>query len=165
MADRKAGRTGRAGWTAARALRWLLGAAGLVLMGAGLRLLAVATRPGDPQEVAVWLGSLVLIHDLLLVPLVLGAGMVLHGLLGTGPGWAVLRAGLVVAGSVTLVAAPALLRPGTVRNPTALPLDYPRNWLLVTGTVLAVSVAVSVAVRAWRRLRTARRGRPAVPHL
>ncbi|SFC83919.1 hypothetical protein [Streptomyces aidingensis] len=146
--------------TAARVLRLLLGAAGLVLMGTGLRLLAVETTPGDPQRVAVWLGGVVLVHDLLLVPLVLAAGLVLGGLLGGGPGRGVLRAGLVTAGSVTLVAAPALLRPGAVNNPTALPLDYPRNWALVTGAVLLAAVAAGV----WRRLRAAaRRGRPAAP--
>ncbi|THA83011.1 hypothetical protein E6U81_18515 [Streptomyces sp. A0592] len=102
----------------------------------------------EPWRIAVWLGATVLVHDGFVVPFVLGvaalcaaAGLRLRG---------VPRAALVVAGSLTAIALPPLLRPGSVANPTVLPLDYPRNWLLAMAAVALLTVA-HAAVRSLVR--------------
>jgi hypothetical protein len=123
-------------------MRTVLGAAGLALMGLGLYLLVTG---GQFKDVALWLAGAVVLHDLLIAPLVLAAGLLLALL----PARGLLRGALVTAGCLTAIALPVLLAPGTPRNPSVLPLDYPRNWLLS----LAAVAAVTGAVLAGRRLR------------
>lgn len=152
------------------ALRWLLGTAGMVLLGTGGWILATETREDTVPQVLVWLASAAAIHDGVLAPLVLLAGLALRRPYrdaygkgdgsgagsGSGSGYGVLRGGLIVGGCLTLIALPLLLRQGHGRNPTALPLDYATNWKLL----LAVTVAVTLALLAVRRLRgSARRPR------
>ncbi|MFJ8141483.1 hypothetical protein [Streptomyces sp. NPDC096013] len=119
--------------------RVLLGAAGLALMGVGASLLADVR---DLTGVLVWLGGAVVLHDGLIGPLVLLAGLALvrGGARGT------VRGALVVAGALTVVALPVLLRPGRRANASVLPLDYPRNWLIAMAAVGAVT-ALALAVR------------------
>ncbi|GAB7102457.1 hypothetical protein JCM4814A_07710 [Streptomyces phaeofaciens JCM 4814] len=127
--------------------RLLAGAAGAALMGVGVSLLLDVR---DLTDVVVWLGGAVVLHDALIAPAVLLAGLVLvrGGLRGP------VRAALIVAGSLTVVALPVLLRPGPRANSSVLPLDYPRNWLIALAAVAAVT-ALSTAAR-----RRARRRRP-----
>lgn len=56
--------------------------------------------------------------------------------------------------ALTLVALPPLLRPGPRANPSVLPLDYPRNWLITLAAVAAVTVVYAAA----RAVLRARRG-------
>jgi hypothetical protein len=126
--------------------RWLLAVGGLVVMGAGVRLLVVETNPETPGQVAAWLAGAVVVHDLLLAPLVLAVGLALRSLPFRGPA----RGGLLVAGCLTLVALPPLLRPGTPRNPTVLPLDYGRHLTLLLAVVAAGAVAVALVSRLGR---------------
>ena len=130
-----------------RVTRLLTGAAGAALMGVGVSLLLDVR---DPTDVVVWLCGAVVLHDALIAPAVLLAGLVLvrGGLRGP------VRAALIVAGSLTVVALPVLLRPGPRANSSVLPLDYPRNWLIALAAVAAVT-ALSTAAR-----RRARRRRP-----
>ncbi|MEU9037321.1 hypothetical protein AB0D45_20810 [Streptomyces sp. NPDC048352] len=115
--------------------RYALGALGLLLIGIGGRL--VAGLP-DPLGVLVWLGGALVLHDGVIAPLVLGAGL----LVAAGPGRGVVRGALVTGGALVLVTLPALLRPGTPVNPSALPLPYGRNLLLVlAGVGLAAGAA------------------------
>jgi hypothetical protein len=139
-----------------RLVRLLLGGAGVLTALAGVRLLVVDTPSGTVFPVATWLAGAVALHDLLLAPLVLLAALALRGPLA-GRGRGALRAGLLVAWALTLVALPVLLRPGAPRNATALPLDYPRNWALLVAAVLLVTVA------AWW-WRSSRKGRPDAVH-
>ncbi|MEU6863338.1 hypothetical protein ABZ924_08710 [Streptomyces sp. NPDC046876] len=125
--------------------RHAVGAFGLVLAGWGGWLLL---RQPEPWRIAVWLGGAVVVHDALVAPLVLAiaalaaaAGLRLRG---------ALRGALVVAGSLTAIALPPLLRPGGVANPTVLPLPYLRNWLLAMAAV-ALLTAACAGVRAVRR--------------
>jgi hypothetical protein len=113
--------------------RVLVGVAGVVLMGVGASLL---TDVRDLTGVLVWLGGAVVLHDALIAPLVLLAGLVLVRSGVRGP----VRGALVVAGALTVVALPVLLRPGPRANASVLPLDYPRNWLVAMACVAAVSV-------------------------
>ncbi|WP_406430913.1 hypothetical protein OHB00_03005 [Streptomyces sp. NBC_00631] len=119
--------------------RVLVGAVGVALMGVGASLL---TDVRDLTGVLVWLGGAVVLHDALIAPLVLLAGLVLVRGRVRGP----VRGALVVAGALTVVALPVLLRPGPRANASVLPLDYPRNWLIAMAVVIAVT-ALALAAR------------------
>ncbi|MGW7463528.1 hypothetical protein ACWGJT_02205 [Streptomyces xantholiticus] len=130
--------------------RLLLGAAGIALMTVGLSLLVT---DGQFRDVALWLAGAVVLHDLLIAPLVLVIGLLPAFL----PARGLLRGALVTGGCLTVIALPVLLAPGTPRNPSVLPLDYPRNWLLSLAAVAAVTGAVPTG--RWLRARWARRAR------
>ncbi|MEU7510700.1 hypothetical protein AB0B13_01635 [Streptomyces sp. NPDC042898] len=130
--------------------RYVLGGCGIVLMAFGGAL--VLEQP-EPWRVGVWLAAGIVVHDGLIAPLVFAiaalvaaAGLRLRG---------VPRAALIVAGSLTAIAMPPLLRPEGAANATVLPLDYAGNWLLAMAAVAVITVAY-VGVRACLR-RAARR--------
>lgn len=128
-------------------MRALVGGAGIAvgLYGAWLLL----TREDDLLAVATWLVVGVLLHDgvLALLTIVLG-GLAVR--LAPAPARAPLVVGLVVLGSVTLLAVPVLGRFGArPDNPTLLDRDYTAGWL-----VLAALVAVAVVVASLVRSRT-----------
>ncbi|MEU7641313.1 MULTISPECIES: hypothetical protein [unclassified Streptomyces] len=129
--------------------RMLTGVAGLALMGVGASLLLDVR---DLTDVLVWLGGAVVLHDALIAPLVLLVGLVLVRGRARGP----VRGALLVAGALTAVALPVLLRPGKPANSSVLPLDYPRNWLLTLVAVATVTALVSAA----RGIRRSRRRPP-----
>jgi hypothetical protein len=120
-----------------KALRALIGAGGLVLMGVGVSLLLDVR---DLTDVLIWLGGAVVLHDALIAPLVLLVGLVVVRGGVRGP----VRGGLLVAGALTAVALPVLLRPGPRANSSVLPLDYSRNWLLLLAAVATVTALVLV---------------------
>ncbi|MET8945815.1 hypothetical protein ABZX30_20080 [Streptomyces sp. NPDC004542] len=126
-------------------LRAVTGAAGAALLGMGVSLL-LGVR--DLTDVLVWLGGAVVLHDVLVAPLVLLVGLVLPRGGVRGP----VRGALLVAGALTVVALPPLLRPGPRGNPSVLPLDYPRDWLLAL-VAAATATAVLVTARGVRRMR------------
>ncbi|MCX4803829.1 hypothetical protein OG594_19620 [Streptomyces sp. NBC_01214] len=139
------------------AFRYAVGGFGLVVMAFGGFLLVVEP---EPWRIALWLAGGVLVHDGLVAPLVIAVGA-----LGAAAGVrlrGVPRAALVVAGSLTVIALPPLLRPGGVANASVLPLDYPRNWLLAMAAI-GVLAAAHAGARAWARAR-ARRRRAALRH-
>ncbi|MFF9011473.1 hypothetical protein ACF09C_00655 [Streptomyces sp. NPDC014870] len=127
-------------------VRYAVGALGVGLMGLGAVLVV---RTGTVGEVLLWLAGAIVLHDGLIAPLVRGVGL----LLAAVPARGVLRGGLVVAGSLTLIALPLLLRPGSAPNPTALPLDYLRNWLVLMGVVAVGTGALLGARRLAQRRR------------
>lgn len=148
-------------------MRQIVGVAGLLMIALGGWLLSGV---GDPTGAAVWLAGSVVLHDGLIAPLVLLAGLAV----ARGPAPRVVRAALVVGGCLTTVALPVLLRPGTPANSSVLPLDYLANWLILLGITAAAAVAYAVVRRtggpapAMRRIRSIRwRGhdgeRPAPP--
>nr|WP_236070597.1 hypothetical protein [Streptomyces polyasparticus] len=123
-------------------MRTVLGALGVAGMGLGVWLL-LGVR--DPVDVAVWLAGAIVLHDGLIAPLVLAAGLFVGGLRARG----VVRAVLIVAGALTMIALPPLLRPGAPANSSVLPLDYLRNWLWAMAALGAV--AVGAGVLGWAR--------------
>jgi hypothetical protein len=135
-------------WPAA--LRWGLGAAGLAALGYGTSTLLTDPQVGDWQGVAEWLVFAVLLHDGVLAPAVLLLGAAVGA-----RGRRRLRWVFLLAGSLTAVALPVLLRPRPTANPSVLPLDYVRGWALSLGTV----VVLAVAWAAGRRLRRLGSGR------
>ncbi|KOU67001.1 hypothetical protein ACFWHQ_22940 [Streptomyces sp. NPDC060334] len=130
--------------------RYVLGALGLALTAWGGLLLV---RQPEPWRIALWLAGAVVVHDGFLAPLVMAVaaltaavGLRLRG---------VPRAALIVAGSLTAIALPPLLRPGAVANATVLPLDYLRNWLLTMAAITVLTLLYTGTRAALRR--TARR--------
>ncbi|WP_019981203.1 MULTISPECIES: hypothetical protein [unclassified Streptomyces] len=167
-ADEKGGNTSRG--AGAGPVRVLAGAAGVALMGTGVSLLLDVR---DLTGVLVWLGAALAVHDVLIAPLVLLAGLAVTrvgargargGVRGTCGGVRGARGGvrgpvrgaLLVAGALTAVALPPLLRPGAPANSSVLPLDYLRNWLLALAAVAAVTTAL-IAVRHFARRHFVRR--------
>lgn len=126
-------------------VRWVVGALGVALMGFGL-VLVIGTD--DLRNVAVWMGGAIVLHDVLIAPLTLGVGLLLGGVRARGT----VRGALIVAGCLTLVALPVLLRPGSPANSSVLPLDYVRGWLVALGAVALVTGAL-LGVRVLRRQR------------
>ncbi|WP_420082175.1 hypothetical protein ACN6AT_34840 [Streptomyces sp. JL4002] len=103
----------------------------------------------EPWRIAVWLGGAVVVHDGFVAPLVFAVGA-----LAAAAGLrlrAVPRAALIVAGSLTAIALPPLLRPGPAANPTVLPLDYLRNWLLAMAAIALFTVLHAVLRSLTRR--------------
>lgn len=126
-----------------KTLRWILGGAGLLLIAIGGRLLSVLP---DPLDVMVWLGGALVLHDGVIAPLVLAAGL----LVAAAPARGVVRGALLTAGVLVLVTLPLLLRPGAPPNPSALPLPYGRNLAFVLGAVVVAAAAVALAGRRKR---------------
>jgi hypothetical protein len=107
----------------------------------------------------LWLGGAVLADDFLLIPLTVAAGWVLtRWAMGPDHHRAVttVRTTLLYVGVTTLVVIPLLIRQGKGVNPTVLPRDYLRDWLLLEATIVLIGVLVLAIQR--RRL-TFRRSR------
>jgi hypothetical protein len=127
-----------------RAARGILGALGVLvgLFGAWLLL----SRQDTDQLVgaATWLAGGVVLHDFVLTPIVLAVAWLGSRLLPR-PMSAPAVVGLVVLGSVTLLALPVLGRFGErPDNATLLDRDYTVGWLVVAGLTL-----VGVAIGTW----------------
>ncbi len=147
---------GRVGTGAVRAA---VGAVGVAAMFYAAWLVLTGGVATDPVSVATWLAGSVIAHDLVLAPAVIALGWLMARALPR-PAQGPLQVGALVAGSVALVSAPLWLRPllGPVSraNPSANPLDYPRNLGLVLA-VIATAVAVTLAVGRLRAARDRRR--------
>jgi hypothetical protein len=132
-------------------VRRLLVAAGVVLIGVGLRGSAFAPDTA-PVRVAVLLVLAVVLHDLVLAPAVVAVGAVLRHVPGRVRG--VLQAAGLVGGSVVLVAVPVLVGAGRrADNASVLPRDYVSGLWLVLLVVVATAALLGVlsAVRERRR--------------
>ena len=134
--------------------RLLIGLLGVAVTAYGAWLLLAEDLP-DLVHTAIWLVAGVVIHDFVLVPLSLLAGWIAARLLPPRPrGPAV--AGLIVLGTLTLLAVPVLGGWGAnTDNPTILDRDYLAGWSVVAA-VIGLVVVTSVLVPG----RTRRRGRP-----
>lgn len=147
------GAAGPAG-SAGLAGRVALGALGVGLAAYGGWLLV--SRGSDLLAVVTWLVGGAVLHDAVLVPVALLAGLVVSRWLpwaARGP----VAVGLVVLGSVTLLAAPVLGRFGAREdNPTLLDRDYTAGWCALAGlAVLGVAGATIVRARRGRQRRLA----------
>jgi hypothetical protein len=142
-----------------RGARAALGALGVGSGLWGLRLLLQSLSVDALVRLPLWLGGAVLADDFFLVPLTIGAGWLLTRW-SVGPDHhrtvTTVRTTLLYVGLTTLVAIPLLIRQGKGVNPTVLPRDYWRDWLLLEATIVLIGVLVLVVQR--RRL-TFRRSR------
>lgn len=127
-----------------RTSRLLLLVTGLLLATWGAWKL-VAFELLDLRAVALWLAGGVFAHDALIAPLTLGLALAARAL----PRWwrAPAAVGLLVLGSVTLLAIPVLGRFGAkADNPTVVDRNYLLGWAL-----LATITVVAIAATGWRR--------------
>ena len=136
------------------AARLVLGALGVLagLYGA-VRMLQTGT---DNVVAAVWwLAGGVAVHDAVLAPLVIVlVALGLRVLPVVARPWT--AAAAVVVGTLTVTAVPVLGRFGArPDNPTLLPRDYVRNWLVIVALVVAVAAVLAV-VHAARGRRVSR---------
>lgn len=136
--------------TGVRGWRIGLGVLGIVAVGYGGWGVLTGGVATDWPVTAGWLLAGVLLHDLVLVPVVALAGWSVTRLVrpAVRP---VVRAGLLVAALVTVVALPVVSGRGDAANPSSTPLDYPRNLALVLLAVAVITTAL--AVRRRRRVR------------
>ena len=132
-------------------LQWTLVATGSVLCSFGL-LGSIFGDRTDPVRVAVLVVLAAVTHDLLLVPVVLAAGLVLRRV----PEWvrAPLQGSLLICAVVVLASVPVLGRFGArPDNPSLLPRDYPAGLAVTLGLVLLAGGGLTV-LRWVRRRRT-----------
>ena len=97
----------------------------------------------DLVVLGLWLVAAVVIHDLVVAPLTVGAGVVLTRLPARGRRY--VQSGLVAGALVTVVAVPLIMRQDT--QPPAesiLMRDYSADLALLLGLVAAVSLLVYV---------------------
>ncbi|WP_396454692.1 hypothetical protein [Actinomadura sp.] len=124
-------------------------AAGLALIGAGLRGIAAEV---PAARWAAWFAGAAVLHDGVLVPAVLAAGLATGRLPAAYR--RIARAALIVAGCVTAVALPLVLGYGRrADEPSRLPLPYGRNLAIVLAAVTAAAAAAAAV-----RLLAGRRG-------
>lgn len=129
--------------------------AALIAIGIGFGLWGVwlmlqALEPPQLIRLPLWLGGAVLADDAFLVPITVGAGwLVTRWSIGPGHHRTVgaVRTTLLYVGITTLIAIPLLLRQGKGANPTVLPRDYLRDWLLLEATIIAAGLVVFVVQR------------------
>jgi hypothetical protein len=133
-------RRGAAGGT----LFWVSAAVGWVVIAAGVRGIfenSIDTRPGDLARFVV---AGALLHDLVIAPLVILAGVLVRRAV-RGRARAVVQGALVVTAVVALFSYPLVRAYGLATgNPTSLPHDYAANLLGVLGVVWAGAAVLSV---------------------
>ena len=125
-------------------LFWISAAAGWAVIAWGLRGIfqhSLDTRPGNLARFVVG-GAL--LHDLLVAPLVILAGVLLVRVV-RGRARAVVQAALAVSGLVALFSYPLVRGYGlAANNPTSLPHNYTANLLVVLGVVWAFAAAAVI---------------------
>ncbi|WP_433217912.1 hypothetical protein ACQP00_11025 [Dactylosporangium sp. CS-047395] len=133
-------------------MRWLLGAAGLALLGYGV----YGWLDAPTHELAgrlVFAAVALVAHDFVVVPLVLATAALVTRFvpeIARGP----VRAGLAVAAALTVVALPFVIGAGRIAdNPSAFPQHYGRG----LAVLLAATALVTAAWIAARLLRARRR--------
>jgi hypothetical protein len=116
--------------------RLLLGAVGVAAAAYGAWLV-LGQAFGDLVNIAVWLAAGVVLHDFVLVPLTLAVCWLGARVLPVSSRAAV-AVGVVVLGTLTLVAVPVLGGWGANSdNSTILGRDYAAGWLVVATLTLA----------------------------
>jgi hypothetical protein len=108
-----------------------------------------------PLGQIAFLVAVLLAHDAVVAPLMIGAAFLLSRWL---PSWIrpVVQGALIASAAVTMVALPFVLGRGKRTDiPSALPLDYTRGWLLLLAAVWLVAAILGYGRR--RAARTAQR--------
>jgi hypothetical protein len=133
---------------------WTLLAVGALLMAWGLVGLFRDAASTVPASWLRWFLGGLLAHDLLLVPAVLGVGLVVRRLPAALQPPA--RAALIVSGTLALMSVPLLLGYGRATQPgndSLLPGDYPRNLAIAAGAVWATAAIWALLRLLGRRVR------------
>lgn len=130
-------------------LAWTMIAAGWALVVVAVLGAFVDDHLGGRGSWVVWVVGGALVHDLVVLPLVVGAGWLLTR--WVPPPWrGPLRTAAVVAAVVSLTVWPIARRWGArADNPSILPLPVGRNLALLVAAILVVAIGVGAA-SAWR---------------
>ncbi|MDQ3896114.1 MAG: hypothetical protein M3326_02490 [Actinomycetota bacterium] len=132
-------------------LFWASAAVGWAVIGFGLRGIFQHSLDTRPANLAKFVVGGALLHDLVLAPLVIVAGVAVARAVPR-PARATVQAALVVTGVVALFSYPLVRAYGlATHNPTSLPHNYASNLLVVLGVVWAAAAGVVVL-----RLRSSR---------
>ena len=122
-----------------------------VVMGLwGVRSLVLTVDLHGLVRLPIWLAGAVLTDDFLLVPSTVVVGWVVTRWAARPDGHrlvTVVRTTLLYVGITTLIAIPLLLRQGTGVNPTILPRDYVRDWLLLEAAIILIGVVAGLRQR------------------
>jgi hypothetical protein len=112
---------------------------GVPVMLFGIRSALLDARDTHPVELTRWLIGAAVAHDLVLLPLVGALAWALRRVV-PAPAWPAVRGGVIVAGTLALVAWPFALGYGaSPANPSLLPRDYVLGPLLVGAAIVAVT--------------------------
>lgn len=131
-------------------VRIALAVAGVLVGLWGLWSLVRAVDIPGLVRLPLWLGGAVVIDDFVLGPIIITVGWVVTRWASRPDGHrlvAVVRTTLLYVGITTLIAVPLLLRQGTGVNPTVLPRDYLRDWLLLEAAIILIGVAAGLRQR------------------
>lgn len=135
-----------------RLARIVLAALGISAVGFGLWG-AVLTPGAQPLRHFTFMASLVLAHDLVLLPCMLAVGALVVRYVPT-PVRATVQGALIISAAVSLTALPFVLGFGKLAdNPSALPANYTTGLLIVLAAVWATA-AVVAGLRHRRKDRT-----------
>lgn len=138
-----------------RAARIVLAVVGVLVIALGAYILVTTVRPNRIWGLATWLLGAVVLHDAILSPFVVAAGLLLRRTGRAIRAWAlvVVQAAVVLGSVLALVVLPEIAaKHHGQKNPTVLPFDYGARLLLVEGVlVLVVVVVLVVAVVRDRR--------------
>lgn len=129
---------------------------GVGVVAYGVQGLLSSASFADLTSAAMWFLGGALLSDLILAPLVIGTGALLSRTVSDRlrP---FLQAGLIITGGLTLAVLPLLSGRGrSDTNPSALPLNYPRGWLIAVACVWA-GILILAAARSMRHSRGRRR--------
>ena len=137
-------------------LFWVTAAIGWLIIANGIRGVVVNRIDTRPASLTRFVVGGALVHDLVVAPLVLLAGILLaRTLRGRRPLRAVVQAAAIVSALVVLFAYPLVRGYGRASgNPTSLPRNYGAGLAVIVGVVWAV--ALGVVALGWVRQRTAR---------
>lgn len=136
------------------------------MTAAGLALIAVGVRGVvtdlDAAAWLAWFAGAAILHDGVLVPVVLAAGLATRRLPAASR--RVVHAALITAACTTAVALPLVLGRGRrADEPSRLPLPYDRNLAIVLAAITVAAAAAiaarAIAARRQGRSRPADRGR------
>lgn len=134
---------GPGGGGSVRVWRVVLGVAGLLAIGFGLRGVLRGGVATDWPVTVAWLLAGPLLHDLVVLPAVAAVGWVVARVVPASVR-PVVRGGLLVAATVTVVAIPVLSGRGDPGNPSLTPLDYPRNYAIVLAAIAVVTAVLAL---------------------
>lgn len=128
---------------------WTFAAIGWAVMIFGIAGAFSSRSRSAPGEMAAWILGMALVHDLVLAPLVFGAGITLRRAVPSRARAAI--QGAFIATGILVVYSFPLLRGYGRRpsNPTIQPNNYALGFAVVAGIVWAVSALV--LIRAMRR--------------
>jgi len=133
-------------------LFWITAVAGWAVIGYGMRGLfhhQVDTRPANLARFVV---TGIVLHDLIFAPLVLAVGVLIARAI-PGRARTPVQAALFVSGCVALFSYPLVRGYGhAAHNPSSLPHNYTANLAVVLGLVWAIATAF-VLLRLRRRAR------------